>query len=148
MGRLQKKYFLSILILLFFSLSHGAPFILKKPLPSREKRAIRRSRALSLICNKNTSFMGKRLSQAFAQRRNLRMDEQDKVTVFILPKAGETKETIDIETLKAYGGEVLKSGLLRDQGKGSNWLLSIILPISVQGINFIKRPDRPRMRRS
>jgi subtilisin family serine protease len=85
---------------------------------------------------------GKESFRAFAQRPDLRLDEQDKVTVFILPKAGETKETIDLETLKAYGGEVFKSGQAVIKAKVPIFLLDQIAD-HVKGISFIKQPDRP-----
>jgi subtilisin family serine protease len=85
---------------------------------------------------------GKESFQAFAQRPDLRLNEQDKITVFILPLAGGTKETVDLETLKAYGGEVVKSGQAVIKAKVPIVLLDQIAD-RVKGVSFIKRPDRP-----
>src|SRR4030042_4842343 len=142
-GRLQKGYFLSILILLFFS------FDLWTVVHSEEATLIKggkdghpRLESALFDLQRKHLLHGKEISSSFAQSHDLRMDEQEKVTVFILPKAGERKEAIDIETLKAYGGEVLKSGYSVIKAKVPILLLDHIADY-VEGINFIKRPDRP-----
>ena len=81
-------------------------------------------------------------AQSIARQHDLRMDDSDKVTVLIQPKAGETKEAIDIETLKAYGGEVIKQGQSVIKAKVPVALLDLIAD-RVEGVNFIRRPDRP-----
>lgn len=85
---------------------------------------------------------GRELSRSFARRYDLRVDDQDKITVFILPEAGETKESIDLDTLRAYGGEIVKSGHSVVKAKVPIAFLESIAD-QVQGIGFIKRPDRP-----
>jgi len=85
---------------------------------------------------------GKEFSLSSSQRRNLRMDNEDKVTVFILPTAGGTRDAIDIDTLQAYGGEVLKSGSSVVKARVPIGSLKSIAD-QVRGIGFIKRPDRP-----
>ncbi|HSB05555.1 MAG TPA: S8 family serine peptidase [Thermodesulfobacteriota bacterium] len=141
--RVKKGYLISILILFFFSFiswtavhSEEAPFI------KGEKEGHPKLESALFDLQREHLLHGKEISSSFAQSHDLRMDEQEKVTVFILPKAGETKEAIDIETLKAYGGEVLKSGHSVIKAKVPILLLDHIADY-VEGINFIKRPDRP-----
>ena len=91
--------------------------------------------------------MGKRSPRPLPSDATSGWMTQDKITVFILPKAGETKETIDLEALKAFGGEVVKSGDAVIKAKVPILLLDQIAD-HVKGINFIKQPDRPHIEAS
>jgi len=91
---------------------------------------------------KSYRLQGKGISRSIARQHDLRIDGLDNVTVFIQPKAGETKESIDIEALEAYGVEVIKRGHSVIKAKVPVVLLDIIAD-RVEGINFIRRPDRP-----
>ena len=63
-GTHQRKHVLSILTLVILSRFRGRELIPKNPFwPQEKRRAIRRSRALSSISNRNTSFMEKRVSE-------------------------------------------------------------------------------------
>jgi len=72
----------------------------------------------------------------------LSIDEQDKVTVFILPVNDEARGTIDVEALRDFGGDVIKTGRSVIKAKVPITLLETIAD-RVQGIGFMKRPDRP-----
>jgi len=82
------------------------------------------------------------VSQEFAKDRGIQMDQEGTTTVYLLPVAGKTKETIDTEILRAYGGEVVKSG---------DYVIQARIPISslkdiaenIKSISFIKLPDKP-----
>jgi subtilisin family serine protease len=144
-GEWVSKYFLSILLASIFSLIHW------NFAQSEEAQWIKEGReghpkmesALSDL-QKGYFLQGREPLPGGSQRRGLRVDGQDKVTVFILPRAGETQETIDVETLKAYGGEILKSGQSVIKAKVPILLLDQIAD-HVEGVNFIKRPDRPHI---
>ncbi len=81
------------------------------------------------------------LSQEFAKGRRIKLDQEGMITVYLLPEAGKTKDTIDVEALGAYGGEVIKSG---------DYVVEVRVPISelediadkVKGISFINLPDK------
>jgi subtilisin family serine protease len=87
-------------------------------------------------------LQGSDLSRSFARRHDLRTDDEDKITVFILPEVGETKAPIDLGALRAYGGEIIKSGHSVVKAKIPIASLESVAD-GVQGIGFIKRPDRP-----
>jgi len=82
------------------------------------------------------------VSKGFAKDRGIKLDEEGMITVFLLPEVGKTKEAIDVEALKSYGGEVIKSG---------DYIIKARIPISmltdiadnVKGISFIRLPDNP-----
>ena len=143
MGRLQRRFCLSLLVLFFL------PFVTWSGVQSQEAAVVSGEKgghpkieSALLDLQKKHLFEGREGSRAFAKRRDLRVDEQDKVTVFILPRAGETKEAIDLQALKAYGGEVIKSGQSVIKAKVPILLL-VQIADHVGGINFIKQPDRP-----
>ncbi|OGP88515.1 MAG: hypothetical protein A2156_03575 [Deltaproteobacteria bacterium RBG_16_48_10] len=141
--KFQKSYFLSILVLLFFSLiSWTAVHSEEFSTIEGEKEGHPKIDSALFDLQRKYLLHGKGISQAFAERQDLRMDAQDRVTVFILPKPGEAKETIDVETLKAFGGEVLKSGHSVIKARVPILFLDQIAD-HVEGVNFIKRPDRP-----
>jgi subtilisin family serine protease len=77
-----------------------------------------------------------------ARRQGLRIDDEDKIKVFILPGPGGDKGAIDLDTLRANGGEVIKSGRSVIKARVPITLLETIAN-RVQGVGFIKRPDRP-----
>jgi len=143
-GRLQKNYFLSILILLIFPLVSWTAAHSEGALSVTGDKGHPKIESALFDLQQKYLLHGKEVSQAFARQRALRMDEQDKVTVFILPKAGETKETIDVEALKAFGGEVVKSGDAVIKAKVPILLINQIAD-HVKGVNFIKQPDRPHI---
>ena len=141
-GGLQKNYFLSIFILLIFSLvSWGVVHSQEVTAVTAEKGHPKIESALFDLQQKYL-LHGKENFRVFVQRPNLRLDNQDKITVFILPTPGETRDAIDIDTLQAYGGEVVKSGRSVVKAKVPIASLEIIAD-QVRGIGFIKRPDRP-----
>lgn len=143
MGKTRERYVLSVLILLFFSLLSWTAVHSEEAQSIREEKEGHPKIDSALFeLQKRYLSGGKDISQAFAQQKALRIDDQDKVTVYILPKAGESKETIDVETLKAYGGEVIKSGHSVIKAKVPIAFLDQIADY-VEGINFMKQPDRP-----
>ena len=85
---------------------------------------------------------GMSVSQGFARDRGIKMDQEGMITVYLLPEAGKTKETIDTEALGAYGGEVVKSG---------DYVIQARIPLSglkdiadnIKRVSFIKLPDKP-----
>jgi len=85
---------------------------------------------------------GKGQSQEFARRRDLRIDNHDNVLVFILPQAGKTRDSIDVQALRGYGVEIVKSGEAVLKAKVPIMMLDVIAE-RVKGISFIKLPDRP-----
>lgn len=91
---------------------------------------------------KNYIFLGRDIAHSLAQRHDLRLDVQDMVTVFIHPKVGESNGTIDVEALKAYGGEIIKRGQSLIKAKIPIYLL-VEIANHVEGIGFIRQPDRP-----
>jgi subtilisin family serine protease len=143
--RYQERYFLSILILLFFSLVSWTKVYSEEALYVKgEKEGHPKIDSALFDLQRGYLTHGKGISQAYAQRRNLRIDDQDKITVYILPKPGESKDAIDVETLKAYGGEIVKSGHSIIKAKVPISLLDQIAD-HVEGINFIKQPNRPHI---
>lgn len=91
---------------------------------------------------KNYIFLGRDIAHSLAQQRDLRLDMQDKVTVFIHPKTDESNGTIDVEALKAYGAEVIKRGQSLIKAEIPVYLL-VEIADHVGGIGFIRQPDRP-----
>jgi subtilisin family serine protease len=85
---------------------------------------------------------GKVLSKEFAQRHKIRTDEEDKVVVFLGPEAGKSEKTINVEALKAYGCEIIKSGDALIKAKVPIAMLDVIAD-EVEGVSFIHLPDRP-----
>ena len=87
-------------------------------------------------------YQGKSMSKGFALQHEINIDEQDRVVVFVRPESGESSDTIDIETLKAYGCEIVKRGETIIKAKVPIHMLDQIAD-HVKGISFIKLPDRP-----
>ena len=142
-GRVEKRYFLSVLVLLIFSLVSWTAVHSEEALSVAVEKGHPKIESALFDLQQKYLLHGKAVSEAFARERNLRMDAQDRVTVFILPKAGETKDAIDVEALQAFGGEVVKSGDTVIKAKVPVLLLDQIAD-HVKGVNFIKQPDRPR----
>ncbi|RPJ11715.1 MAG: hypothetical protein EHM36_00930, partial [Deltaproteobacteria bacterium] len=130
------------LILLFFSfISLATVHSQEVPSPGEKEGHPKIESALFKLQQRRL-FQGRASAQAFRQRPGLKIDDQDRVTVFILPKAGKKRESIGIETLKAYGGEVVKNGRSVIKAKVPVLFLDLIAD-HVEGIGFIKPPDRP-----
>jgi subtilisin family serine protease len=142
MRRYLKKYFLPILILIS-GLFYWDVVLSGEPLFLKEGRKAHPKVESSLFELKEKYFFeGKTVSKEFAQRHDIRMDEEDKVVVFLYPEAGKSKEEIDTETLKAYGCEVIKSGDALIKAKVPISMMDLIAD-QVEGISFIKRPNKP-----
>ncbi len=142
-GRIKKGYLIATLILLFFFfISWTSGHSEEATMTNGEKEGHSKLDSALFDLQKQYLFHGGEASKTFAQQQDLRVDDLDQVTVLIQPKAGETKESIDIDTLKDYGVEVLKSGPSVIKAKVPIGLLDLIAE-QVDGINFIRRPDRP-----
>ncbi|OGW17775.1 MAG: hypothetical protein A3G93_14935, partial [Nitrospinae bacterium RIFCSPLOWO2_12_FULL_45_22] len=80
--------------------------------------------------------------QEFAMKRDIRVKDQDKVTVFLISEIGQTTDAIDKKLLRAYGANIIKS---------ADNVLKADVPINrlqqiadkVKGISYIRLPDRP-----
>lgn len=141
--RFLKVHLLPILILLFISLIYGNIAQSEEYKLTEEVKAGHLKIESTLFnLKKNYLFYGKTISQGLAQPLDIRMDEQERIIVFILPEAGKTKEWIDMEALKIYGGEVIKSGDAVIKAKVPILMLDQIAE-QVKGISFIKLPDKP-----
>lgn len=78
-------------------------------------------------------------AQAFAQGKNIKMDDQDKITVFLISEIGTTVDRVSLQT---YGGEIIKSADSLSKARVPINMLKTIAD-DVKGISFIKLPDRP-----
>ncbi len=84
------------------------------------------------------SEKGAMAAQAFAQSRNIRIENQNKITVYLISEPGTT---IDETSLQAYGAEVIKSA-------DNVWKVRVPINMletiadNVEGVSFIKLPDR------
>ncbi|OGW16425.1 MAG: hypothetical protein A3G93_01240, partial [Nitrospinae bacterium RIFCSPLOWO2_12_FULL_45_22] len=79
--------------------------------------------------------------QEFAMKRDIRVKDQDKVTVFLISEIGKTTDAIDKKLLRAYGANIIKS---------ADNVLKADVPINrlrqiadVKAISYIRLPDRP-----
>src|SRR3990172_1861233 len=79
--------------------------------------------------------------QEFAMKRDIRVKDQDKVTVFLISEIGQTTDAIDKKLLRAYGANIIKS---------ADNVLKADVPINrlrkiadVKAISYIRLPDRP-----
>jgi subtilisin family serine protease len=139
-----REYFLSILLLLF-AFSFIAPALAQPgeggQVGGKKKGHPKIGSALFDLKEKY-SLGGKKASEEYTRHRGIRMDKEDRVTVFILPEAGKKKASIDTEALKLNGAEVVKSG---------DYVIKAKVPLSrveqiadhVKGVSLIKLPDRP-----
>ncbi len=136
------RYYLPILILIF-GCFHWELAQSKESLFLKEGKKIHPKIEHILSDLQEKYFLeGKVLSKEFVERHKIRMDEQDKVVVFLHPEAGKSKDTINIETLEAYGCEIIKSGDALIKAKVPIAMLDVIAD-QVEGVSFIKLPDRP-----
>jgi subtilisin family serine protease len=81
---------------------------------------------------------GAMAAQAFAQSRNIRIEYQNKVTVYLISESGTT---IDETSLQTYGAEVIKSAENVWKARAPINMLETIAD-NVEGVSFIKLPDR------
>ena len=135
------KYFLFILPVVFWSL-HGDLAQSKESYLTKEGRKIHPKIESVLSDLKERHLQGRATSREFTNRHHIKMDEEDRVTVFFYPEAGRSKDTIDTETLKAYGCEILKSGDAVVKAKVPISMLDLIAD-QVEGISFVRLPNRP-----
>ena len=84
---------------------------------------------------------GPLFSQQFARERIVGLDDQDNVIVFLISERGRE---IDVESLRALGVEILKGTKDVIKAKVPVSLLGTIAD-TVEGISFIKLPDRPEI---
>ncbi len=92
--------------------------------------------------HKNYLFLGRDIAHSFAHQRELPLNLQDKVTVFIHPKKEAIGGMIDEEGLMAYGGNIIKKGESLIKAEIPVFLL-VEIADHVEGIGFIRQPDRP-----
>ena len=141
-GRQRTKYYLPILIFIF-ACFHWELAQSKESLFLKEgKRVHPKIESFLFQLHEKQIFEGKGLSKEFVRRHKIRMDEQDRVVVFLHPEAGKSKDTIDIQALKDYGCEIIKSGDAIIKAKVPILMLDAIAD-QVGGVSFINLPDRP-----
>ena len=86
------------------------------------------------------SRKGVEAAKSFSKKRGLKIDEKNKITVFLISEEGKTVAAIDRNSIRAYGGEIIKSG---------NKVMKARIPINmieniaknVKGFSFITLPD-------
>jgi subtilisin family serine protease len=78
-------------------------------------------------------------SERFARERRVKIDDQDRITVFLLREKGKK---IDVGSLKALGAEIIKRTEDVIQASVPIAMLSALAD-AVEGVSFIKLPDRP-----
>jgi len=81
---------------------------------------------------------GAMATRLFAQGRNLKLKDRDKVTVYLMNEPGTT---VDETELQALGGEIIKNGDNISKVRAPINMLTTIAD-NVRGISFIKPPDR------
>ncbi len=91
---------------------------------------------------KNYLFFGREVAHSLAHYQALRLNVQDKITVFIHPEVDGKVGMIDEEALKLYGVEIIKKGDSLIKAEIPVYLLMDIAE-HVKGISFIRNPDRP-----
>ncbi|MEA1949339.1 MAG: CFI-box-CTERM domain-containing protein [Thermodesulfobacteriota bacterium] len=79
-----------------------------------------------------------RAARLFAQGRNLKLKDRDKITVFLMSEPGTT---VDEMSLQALGGEIIKSANNISKVRAPVNMLTAIAD-NVKGLSFIKLPDR------
>jgi subtilisin family serine protease len=136
------KYSLLILLIIFWSfhceIAHSEESYLFK-----EGRIVHRKIQNTLLDLQERHFVqGRSISKESVHQYEVGIDEQDRVIVFLLPEKGKSKDTIDIEALKAYGCEIIKTGDAVIKAKVPIYMLDQIAD-HVNGISFIRLPDRP-----
>jgi subtilisin family serine protease len=141
--RLLGKTCLTVFLVLFFSLIFlNATYSEELRWMKEENKGHPKIQSALIDLKNRYLSQEKSLIQEFAKRRHIRMDEQDRVTVLIQPKAGNTQEAIDTEALKALGGEVIKKGHTVIKAKIPISMMDVIAD-KVEGVSFIRLPDRP-----
>jgi hypothetical protein len=78
-------------------------------------------------------------AKQFAKKRNIKIDDLDRVTVFIYL---DKDKPINIKSLQAHGAEIIK---------GTDDVIKVSVPVgmlraiadNVEGVSFIKLPDKP-----
>ena len=78
-------------------------------------------------------------AKAFAQSRNIRIEYQNKVTVYLISEPGTT---VDELTLQPYGAEIIKRADNVSKIKAPINMLKAIAD-NVKGVSFIQLPDKP-----
>ncbi len=84
---------------------------------------------------------GRETARKLAESRHIRMDEDDRVVVFLYPES-ERKETLNAAALKAFGCEFIKSGDRLVKAKVPLSMLNLIAD-QLEGVSFMRLPDRP-----
>jgi len=84
----------------------------------------------------------KAAAQEFARSLGAKIDKEEMIIVFLLPEPGKTREAINIDQLRALGGEIIKSGDYTIKARVPVSMLEQIAE-KVEGISFIKLPDQP-----
>ncbi|OEU66113.1 MAG: hypothetical protein BBJ57_03255 [Desulfobacterales bacterium PC51MH44] len=77
-------------------------------------------------------------ARLFAQSRNININDQDKITVYMMSKPGTT---VDEMSLQALGAEIIKSTDNVSKVKAPINMLTTIAD-NVKGVSFIKMPDK------
>lgn len=78
-----------------------------------------------------------------AQKKDIPVDAQDKVIVFIMAEPGKTADSIDKDALEFYGVEIIKSAGGVMKAKVPIDLIQEIAE-NVRGVSYIQLPDRPQ----
>ena len=82
---------------------------------------------------------GAMTAQAFAQSKDIRIEDQDTITVYLISEPGAI---IDETSLQAYGAKVIKRATNVAKVRAPINMLKTIAD-TVEGVSFIKLPDRP-----
>jgi hypothetical protein len=136
------KYSLLILLVVYWSFHYGIAHSEESYLFKEGRIVHPKIQGTLTELQEKHFFQGSSVFKGSALRQQVGVDEQDRVVVFVLPEEGKTSDTIDIEALKSYGGEFLKSGNSVVKAKVPIYALDQIAD-HVKGISFIKLPDRP-----
>jgi subtilisin family serine protease len=78
-------------------------------------------------------------AKAFAQSRNIRIEYQNKITVYLISEPGTN---VDEVTLQSYGAEIIKRADNVSKIKAPINMLKAIAD-NVKGVSFIQLPDKP-----
>jgi len=136
------KYSLLILLIIFWSF-HCEIVHSEESYLFKEGRTVHRKIQNTLFdLQERYFFQGRSISKESVLQYEVGIDEQDRVIVFLLPEGGKSKDAIDIEALKAYGCEIIKTGDAVVKAKVPIYMLDQIAD-QVNGISFIRLPDRP-----
>ena len=136
------KYSLLILLVIFWSFHCEIAYSEESYLFKEGKIVHPKIQSTLFDLQERYSVQGSSISKGFALRQEVRVDEQDRVVVFVQPEAGKSSDTIDSDALKAYGCEIIKAGDTVIKAKIPIYMLDQIAD-HVNGISFIRLPDRP-----